>query len=54
MAMMHSYGRCASCGAEGALWRATTTRRRFWIFGPRVPVQIMVCDECDHLFQSGD
>lgn len=50
MAMMHAYGKCANCGAEGALWRVTAKVRRFWLFGQKVEKKIHVCDECCGLF----
>ena len=50
MVMMHAYGKCAHCGEEGALWRATTKVRRFWLFGRKVEKSIHVCDECCGLF----
>lgn len=49
MAFMHAYGRCHYCREEGALWRHTISARRFWLFGPKVPLTVYICDECDSI-----
>lgn len=45
--MMHAYGRCHYCREEGALWRHEILVRRFWLFGPKVPYTVYICDDCD-------
>lgn len=53
MAFMHAYGHCEGCGEEGALWRHSVLRRRFWLFGKLVPVTIYLCDECGPKLKGG-
>lgn len=44
--MMHAYGKCEQCHCEGALWKWSVLRKRFWLFGPMVVRTSLLCDEC--------